>query len=179
MKLLFMSYSDSFWILRASITRRKLSVWQKMKALTHETPVLLSYRSQSTDLLCKSIDWFLYNTFLEHWFLYNTCFVVKAHRRNRKPPKVHSWQRVLSPLFYEDPSPSPPPPPPPYTVQPNFSYFKNYSLIEVTHLLIRFNKTKFFLWNTENTDGNGVNICTDVHICTTNTLRKITLGRVS
>ena len=149
MKLLFMSYSDSFWILRASITRRKLSVWQKMKALTHETPVLLSYRSQSTDLLCKSIDWFLYNTFLEHWFLYNTCFVVKAHRRNRKPPKVH------------------------------FSYFKNYSLIEVTHLLIRFNKTKFFLWNTENTDGNGVNICTDVHICTTNTLRKITLGRVS
>ena len=95
-----------------------------MKALTHETPVLLSYRSQSTDLLCKSIDWFLYNTFLEHWFLYNTCFVVKAHRRNRKPPKVHSWQRVLSPLFYEDPAPAPRPPPPPTLSNPIFHISK-------------------------------------------------------
>ena len=28
--------------------------------LTHYMPVLPSYRSQSIDLLCKSIDWFLY-----------------------------------------------------------------------------------------------------------------------
>ena len=28
--------------------------------LTHYVPVLPSYRSQSIDLLCKSIDWFLY-----------------------------------------------------------------------------------------------------------------------
>ena len=35
--------------------------------------------------------------------------------------------------------------------------FKNYSLVEVIHLFIRFNKTKFFPWNTKNTDRNGVN----------------------
>ena len=35
--------------------------------------------------------------------------------------------------------------------------FKNYSLVEVAYLLIRFNKTKFFPWNTNKTDGNGVN----------------------
>ena len=29
-------------------------------ALTHEVPVLHSYRNQSIDLLCKTIDWFLY-----------------------------------------------------------------------------------------------------------------------
>ena len=28
--------------------------------LTHEMPVLPSYRNQPIDLLCKSIDWFLY-----------------------------------------------------------------------------------------------------------------------
>ena len=28
--------------------------------LTHLVPVLLSYRNQSTDLLCKSNDWFLH-----------------------------------------------------------------------------------------------------------------------
>ena len=28
--------------------------------LTNKVAVLLSYRNQSTDLLCKSIDWFLY-----------------------------------------------------------------------------------------------------------------------
>ena len=35
--------------------------------------------------------------------------------------------------------------------------FKNYSLVEVIYLLIRFNKTKFFLCKKNNTDGNGVN----------------------
>ena len=35
--------------------------------------------------------------------------------------------------------------------------FKNYSLLEVLYLLIRCNNTKFFLWNTNNTDRNGVN----------------------
>ena len=29
--------------------------------------------------------------------------------------------------------------------------FENYSLVEVTHLLIRLNKTKFFPWNIKNT----------------------------
>ena len=28
--------------------------------LTHKVPVLPSYRNQSLDLLCKSIDWFRY-----------------------------------------------------------------------------------------------------------------------
>ena len=34
--------------------------------------------------------------------------------------------------------------------------FKNYSLVEVMYLLIRFNKSKFLFWNTNNTDENGV-----------------------
>ena len=35
--------------------------------------------------------------------------------------------------------------------------FKNYSLVKVIYLLIRCYKTRFFLWNTNNTDRNGVN----------------------
>ena len=35
--------------------------------------------------------------------------------------------------------------------------FKYYSLVEVIYLLIRFIKTMSFLWNTKNTDRNGVN----------------------
>ena len=45
--------------------------------------------------------------------------------------------------------------------------FKNYSLIEVTYLLIRFNKTKISQKNTKNTDRNGVNkqnTCVYMHI---------------
>ena len=34
---------------------------------------------------------------------------------------------------------------------------KNYTLVEVVYLFIRCNKTKFFLWNTNNTNRNGVN----------------------
>ena len=34
---------------------------------------------------------------------------------------------------------------------------KSYSFVEVVHLSIRCNKTKFFLLNTKNTHGNGVN----------------------
>ena len=37
------------------------------------------------------------------------------------------------------------------------SWFKNYSFVEVIHLLIRFTKTKSFLWNTKNTDRNRIN----------------------
>ena len=43
--------------------------------------------------------------------------------------------------------------------------FKNYSFAEVTYPLIRFNKTKFLLWNTKNTDRNGI----DKQIIYTNT----------
>ena len=35
--------------------------------------------------------------------------------------------------------------------------FKSYYFPEVTYLLIRFNKTMFFPWNTKNNDRNGVN----------------------
>ena len=35
--------------------------------------------------------------------------------------------------------------------------FKNYSLAGVIYLLTRFNKSKFILWNTCNTDGKDVN----------------------
>ena len=35
--------------------------------------------------------------------------------------------------------------------------FKNYSLVDVIYLLIRFNKSKFFSRNRNSTDGNGIN----------------------
>ena len=35
--------------------------------------------------------------------------------------------------------------------------FKNYSLLKFIYLLIRCSKTRFFLWNTNITDLNGVN----------------------
>ena len=35
--------------------------------------------------------------------------------------------------------------------------FKNYWLVEVAYLLIRFNETKFFPWNTKNSERYGVN----------------------
>ena len=37
------------------------------------------------------------------------------------------------------------------------SFYKNYSFAEVIYLLIWFNKTKPFVWNTQNTDRNKVN----------------------
>ena len=37
------------------------------------------------------------------------------------------------------------------------SSFQNYSLVEFVYLFIRCNKTKLFLWNTNNADRNGVN----------------------
>ena len=49
--------------------------------------------------------------------------------------------------------------------------FKNYSLVEVVYLSIRCNKFNFFLWNTSDTDRNGVN----KKITPTNTQKKITL----
>ena len=67
--------------------------------------------------------------------------------------------------------------------------FKNYLPVEVIYLLIRFNKTlltsltsqtslfnKFFLWNTKNTDRNGVN---EQNTHTPHTQKNITLERVS
>ena len=58
--------------------------------------------------------------------------------------------------------------------------FKNYSLMEVIYLLIRFSETNFFPRNTKNTDRNGVNkqnthTHTHTHTHTPNTQRKIRL----
>ena len=47
--------------------------------------------------------------------------------------------------------------------------FKNYSLVKVIYLLIRCYKTGFLLWNTDNTDRNGVN---KQNTCTNQTLRE-------
>ena len=44
-------------------------------------------------------------------------------------------------------------------------YFRNYSLVEVTYPLIRCNKTRFFVWNTDNTDRNGKRKITLERIC--------------
>ena len=52
--------------------------------------------------------------------------------------------------------------------------FKNYLLVEVMYLLIRFSKSKFFPWNTNSTEGNGVNkqnTHTHTHTHTPNTQR--------
>ena len=38
-----------------------------------------------------------------------------------------------------------------------FLLFKNYALVEDIHPLITSNKSNFFLWNTNNTNGNDVN----------------------
>ena len=46
---------------------------------------------------------------------------------------------------------------------------KNYSLVKVIYLLIRCYKTRFFLWNTNNADRNGVN---KQHTYTHQTLRE-------
>ena len=56
--------------------------------------------------------------------------------------------------------------------------FKNYSLVKVTYLLIRFNKTKFFPRNTKNTDRNGVNK-QNTHQHTLHTQRQHWKGLVS
>ena len=40
---------------------------------------------------------------------------------------------------------------------PQSFLFKDYLLVEVIYMLIGCNKTKFFLWNTNNTDRNDVN----------------------
>ena len=56
--------------------------------------------------------------------------------------------------------------------------FKNYSLAEVPCWLIRFNKTKFFPWNTKNSDRNGINK-ENTHAYTPNNPRKIILERAS
>ena len=54
--------------------------------------------------------------------------------------------------------------------------FKNYSLVDVRYLLIKFSKTKSFFRNTKNTDWNGVNK-QNTHV--PHTKRKITLARLS
>ena len=41
--------------------------------------------------------------------------------------------------------------------------FKNYSLVKVLYLLVICYKARFFLWNTNNTDKNGVNKHTHTH----------------
>ena len=52
--------------------------------LTHYVPLLPSYRNQSIDLLCKSIDWFLYegNTgtkWLKQMFCLNNIRLVRYY----------------------------------------------------------------------------------------------------
>ena len=56
--------------------------------------------------------------------------------------------------------------------------FKSYCFVEVTYLLIRFNKTMFFPWNTKNIDRNGVNK-QKKNTRTLHTQRKTTLESVT
>ena len=51
--------------------------------------------------------------------------------------------------------------------------FKNFWLAEVTDLMIRMNKTKFFVWNTKNTENK------EAKHTLTRTQRKIRLDKVS
>ena len=54
--------------------------------------------------------------------------------------------------------------------------FKNYPLVKGIYLLIRCWKGRFFRWNTNNTDINGVNK-QNTHTHTPNTLEKITFWK--
>ena len=54
-------------------------------------------------------------------------------------------------------------------------FFRNYSPVEVTYLLLRFNK--FFPWNTKKTDRNGLNK-QDTHFHTTHS-EKDSIGLVN
>ena len=57
--------------------------------------------------------------------------------------------------------------------------FKNYLLVEVIHLLIRFSKTKYFKLNTKNTGINGIKNTIRPHTHThTHTHTQITLEKV-
>ena len=53
--------------------------------------------------------------------------------------------------------------------------FKKSSLVKVIYLLIGYYITRFFLWNTNNTNRNGVN---KQNKHTPNTQRKVTLEKV-
>ena len=65
-----------------------------------------------------------------------------------------------------------------FTFHNVFSFQKSFTC-KVIYLLIRWcYKTKFFLWNTNNTDRNGVNK-QNIQTHTPSTQRKITLERVS
>ena len=44
----------------------------------------LSYRNQSIDLLCKSVDWFLYDNGLRH----------ERVKRNISPAPLHLFEKV-------------------------------------------------------------------------------------
>ena len=56
--------------------------------------------------------------------------------------------------------------------------FKNYLLVEVIHLLIRFSKTKYFKLNTKNTGINGIKTTIRPPPPPTHTHTQITLEKV-
>ena len=61
----FQIRTDFWWLIGHDfyplflLSKFQLSFEISQLLLTHEMPVLPSYRNQSIDLLCKSIDWFL------------------------------------------------------------------------------------------------------------------------
>ena len=65
----------------------------------------LSYRKQSTDLLCKSMDWLIYNRDLRHQKVkelsQNFAFNIKRINKYLLPlkPSENVWRRFLSYKF--------------------------------------------------------------------------------
>ena len=105
------------------------------------------------------------------WF--GTIYLHNLYRSKFQIPK----RRLLNSLL-QTKSPSP-------SILPKSTVsllFENHLLAKVTYLLIRFNKTKSFLWNKKNTDRNHVNeqkTHKHFHTLTPYTTRKMALERIS
>ena len=74
--------------------------------------------------------------------------LTQPHKHILKPPAMRSQQ--ISVLHWINNSHI-------KNLLSTMSIFKNYSHVEVVYMLIRFNKPKFILWNTNITDKNGAN----------------------
>ena len=78
--------------------------WNKISLLTHVRSMLHSYRSQPSDLQCKSVDWFLDECNIRliykwiDWFLYE-CNIdllwVNNRQVEKQPPELFYKKGVL------------------------------------------------------------------------------------
>ena len=68
-------------------------IWQILLDLTLSRRRLLSYRNQSTDLLCKSMDWFLHDNGLRHERVKIIVFKFQSHLiAQHQKKKSNHWR---------------------------------------------------------------------------------------